>query len=251
MCNDDVTGLFSALYDAWKYCRHNCEVEIAFHGCMEAKLFCDYVESEASEEKALAVERLIQNHLGGISYRMLYHAALSHDKNKGNAIWGTMIAARNMKDSTKVMDNLTNPSVEKVFELYRQVSNEAHFFKEILRFRELESGILFAQIEPKSQILTLIAPHFENRLPLENWMIYDKTHKAFVVHEAKRQWVHVLGAQISEKKLERVSDQELEIQQLWKGFFRSISIKERESHERQRLHFPIWYRKNAVEFQES
>lgn len=243
--------MFSALYDAWKLYRHGGDVEIAFQGHVETKLFCEYIECEASEEKALAVERLIQNHLGGISYRMLYHAALSHDENKGNAIWGTMLVARKMKDSTKVMENLTESSVEKVFELYRQVSNEAHFFKEILRFQELESGIMFAQIEPKSQILTLIAPHFENRLPLENWMIYDKTHKAFVIHEAKKQWVHVLGAQIPEEKLERVSDQELEIQQLWKGFFRSISIKERESHERQRLHFPIWYRKNAVEFQES
>lgn len=47
-------------------------------------------------------------------------------------------------------------------------------YEEFIRFRELENGILFSEITPKAQILTCVADHFEDRFPLENWIIYDK-----------------------------------------------------------------------------
>lgn len=248
VCQGDITSLWSGIYDAWKECRETGEAEIAFRGLVETKFFCEYVEVVSSEEKAMAVQRMIEKHMGKEAYKMLYFASLSNDDERGNAIWGTMLAARKMEDRMKVMQHLTDSSVRKVFELYRKVSNEAHFFKEILRFRELKIGILFAKIEPKSQILTTLAPHFSNRLPLENFMIYDATHQMFVVHEAKKNWVLVSGIGIDFEGLDSYSEAEMEIEKLWKGFFQSIAIKERESYERQRLHFPIWYRKNAVEF---
>lgn len=249
VCHDNITGLLSALYDAWKERREDGEAEITFRGNIASKLFCEYVEVGSSEDKALAVQKMIQKNLGMQAYKMIYFAALSNDTEKGNAIWGTLQAARRMKDSKKVMDHLTEPSVEKTFELYRKVSNESHFFKEILRFKELESGILFAKIEPKSQVLTTIAPHFADRLPLENFMIYDEAHDEFIVHEAKKDWVLVSGVNVDFSKFERLSQEEMEIEKLWKVFFNTISIKERESRERQRQHLPIWYRKNIVEFE--
>lgn len=249
VCQDNITDLFSAIYDAWKECRETGDAEIGFRGNVETKFFCEYVEVEGSEEKAAAVQRLIENNLGAEVYKMLYFAALSSDMEKGNAIWGTMVAARKTENCTKIMQHLTEPSVRKAFELYRNVANEAHFFKEILRFRELKSGILFAKIEPKSQVLTILAPHFTNRLPLENFMIYDETHQMFVVHEAKKNWVLVSGVGVDFEGLDSYSEAELEIERLWRGFFQSIAIKERENYKGQRQHFPIWYRKNAVEFE--
>lgn len=249
VCHDHITGLYSAIYDAWKERRATGDAGIAFIGSVEQKFFCEYVECEEKEEKAIAVEKLIKTHLGMDAYWKLYHAALSGDPAKGDAILGTMFAARTLTDSTKIMEHITNPSVEKVFSLSRKVANEAHYFKEFLRFRELEGGILYAKIEPKSQILTCIAPHFADRLPLENWMIYDATHEMFVVHEARKNWILVSGESADMEQLDRLSEEEKRIQELWKGFFESISIKERESYERQRGHLPIWYRKNMVEFQ--
>lgn len=249
LCQDNITGLYSALYDAWLECRQSGGAEIELLNRYEERLFCEYIECQASEKKAAAIHQLLMNHLGEQVYRILYYAALSYEADKGNAIWGTMLAARRMTNPQRVMDHLTEESVKRTFELYRQVSNESHFFKEILRFKELESGILYAKIAPKSQVLTTIAPHFENRLPLENWMIYDETHHHMIVHEKKRRWIQVLDVDADSERFENLSQEELEIERLWKGFFTSISIKERESRQRQLQHFPIWYRKNAVEFE--
>lgn len=248
---DNSISLYSALYDAWLECRNSGAAEIELLGHYEERFFCEYVECQISEKKESAIHQLWKNHLGEQVYRILFYASLSYESDKGNAIWKTMLVARRMKNPRRVMDHLTEESVRRTFELYRQVSNEAHFFKEILRFKELESGILYAKIAPKSQVLSVIAPHFEDRLPLENWMIYDETHHHMVIHEKKRRWVQVLDVDLELEKYENLSQEEVEIERLWKGFFTSISIKERESRHRQLQHFPIWYRKNAVEFESS
>ena len=141
--------------------------------------------------------------------------------------------------------------MEKLFELRRRVGNESHFFKEILRFRELENGILYARMDPKNQVLTCIAPHFADRLPQENWLIYDGTHRVFAVHQVGKSWVLLSGEEADISRIERFSEEESEIQKLWKGFFKSISVQERESYTRQRQHLPLWYRKNMVEFEQN
>lgn len=250
ICNDHITGLFSAVYDAWLDDRDEGNVGIAFRGLMEQELFCEYIEVEEAERKVRAVERLIQKHLGTQAYMDISQAVLAHDKDKGNAVIGTMLAARKIPDSTKIMNHLGNASVEKVFELSRQVGGEAHQFKGFLRFRELASGLLFAEIEPKSQILTCIAGHFSDRLPLENFMVYDRTHNIFLVHQAGSQWILVQHDEVDFEKLNNVSEAQKEYEKLWKGFVKSISIKERENLGLQRQNLPLRYRRDIVEFRQ-
>ena len=147
------------------------------------------------------------------------------------------------------MEHLTNPFVRNVFELSRKVGNELHFFKEILRFHELEGGILYAEIEPENEILEGLIPHFENRFPLENWMIHDKGRQTAVVHEAGKRSVFVSHVEMDKERQKQYSDSEQEILKLWKQFFHDISIPERESYERQRQMVGLKYRKNMVEFE--
>ena len=101
---------------------------------------------DESAKKAIAVENLIKKHLGDEAYWHLYHAILSGDEDKGDAVLGTMLAAKKISNSKQIMNHLSEPKVQRVFELSRKVGNEAHFFKEIVRFQELKSGVLFAKI---------------------------------------------------------------------------------------------------------
>ena len=153
LCGDTLTGLFSALYDAWKAALAGRACGIAVKGEVELQLFCDYVEVEETERKAEAVITLIKKHLGTYAYQEISQAALSYDPDKGEAILGTMLAARTIPDSRKIMDHLSHPRVEKVFELSRQVGCEAHHLKGFLRFRELAGGILCARIRKRILIL--------------------------------------------------------------------------------------------------
>ena len=131
---------FSALYDAWKAALAGRACGIAVKGEVELQLFCEYVEVEETERKAEAVIALNKKHLGVYAYQEISQAALSYDPDKGEAILGTMLAARTIPDSRKIMDHLSHPKVEKVFELSRQVGCEAHHLKGFLRFRNLLKG---------------------------------------------------------------------------------------------------------------
>lgn len=249
MCNDTITGIFSAIYDAWKTRLEAQQLGIVLHGMIDQELFCEYIEVAECERKTIAVENLIKRHLGYQAYWDIYHAVLSNDREKGDAILGTMLAAREIEESREIMQHLSHPKVRKVFELSRKVSNEAAYYREILRFSELENGILFSQIEPQNQILTCLGDHFSNRFPLENWMIYDRTHKMFLVHQESQHWVLILNEELNEEAIKRVSTNEALYVNLWKGFFDSISIKERENYDLQRQHLPLRYRGHVTEFQ--
>lgn len=254
VCTDSVTGIFSAVYDAWKAQKTEEESGIALLGFIEQQLFCDYMEVEETESKAIAVENMIRKNMGLLAWHDIYQASLSADPGKGDAVLGTCLAARKLKDSKRIMEHLGHPKVRKVFELSRRVGNESHFLVEFIRFRELKSGVLYAPITPKSHVLTCIAPHFTDRFPLENWMIHDKTHRAFAVHEARKKWVLVQEAYDESQKAEyeehfqELSEKEIEYEELFRSFCKTIAIKERENPVCQRGHLPLWYRPNMVEF---
>lgn len=249
ICEDTITGMYSAIYDAWKENRTEGSNGIRLIGQFEGELFCEYHVVEESERKAAAVESLIKKNLGMYAYRCIYYALLSADPERADTVLGMMQASRGLKNPTKIMNYLSHPKVEKVFELSRSVSNEAHFYIEIVRFRELKNGILFSEIAPKSQVLTCIGEHFSDRFPLENWMIYDRTHQMYLVHEAKKQWFLMQGFELNQEEALHVSENERQYTELWKSFCKTISIEERKNPGCQRNHLPLRYREFMVEFQ--
>lgn len=247
ICSDTVTGICSALFDAWKEERHG-EAGIQLKGAIQQQLFCEYKAVIESEQKSQSLQRMIKQNLGNNAYWDIYYAILSDDSQKGEAVFRMLQAARQIDDSTKIMDYLGNSDVSKIFELSRNVSNEAHIYKEFIRFRELEGGVLFSEISPKNQVLTCIADHFADRFPLENWMIYDKNHEAVLVHRKQGRWRLVWGAELNKEAASEVSEGEKKYECLWKGFFEAISIRERENPKLQQTHLPKRYRSKMTEF---
>ena len=75
VCNDTITGIFSAIYDAWKTPILPGEIDCAERD-ENQELFCEYTESAESEKKAIAVENMIKKNLGMEVYRNIYYAIL-------------------------------------------------------------------------------------------------------------------------------------------------------------------------------
>lgn len=144
ICEDTITGIYSALHDAWKECR-DTQAGVELRGRTQRQLFCEYRIVEESEEKALRLERMIKHHLGYNAYWEIYHALLSTDDRKGTVVFEVLQEARKIRQSEKIMEHLGCPAVADVFSMSRSVSNEAHRYEEFIRFRELENGILFSE----------------------------------------------------------------------------------------------------------
>lgn len=221
----------------------------------ERRLFCEYIFCKAEERKALAVIRMIQKNLGADVYEKISYALLSADRRKAEMVFRAMLEAKKLSRKDRLMEHLGNEAVRAVFGMYRQVANEAHHYKGFVRFRELKNKTLFAKIEPKHAVLPCIAEHFADRFPQENWIIYDKTHEVFLIHEkGKRyyflqQYMCMKGDSGSAQKIAGgFSEEEMDYEALWKGFVQSISVAERENRALQNQNLPLRFRTNLVEF---
>ena len=255
VCEDSLTGIFSGIYEVWKSKMTAEEAGLEVGDSFERRLFCEYIFCKAEERKALAVIRMIQKNLGADVYEKISYALLSADRRKAEMVFRAMLEAKKLSRKDRLMEHLGNEAVRAVFGMYRQVANEAHHYKGFVRFRELKNKTLFAKIEPKHAVLPCIAEHFADRFPQENWVIYDKTHEVFLIHEkGKRyyflqQYMCMKGDSGSAQNIAGgFSEEEMDYEALWKEFVQSISVAERENRALQNQNLPLRFRTNLVEF---
>lgn len=245
-CDDTFEAIMTCIYDAWasKLGHQNIRLEIAHESNLE--LFCEYRYVSGDPIKAQKVIRTIQNKISWKAYSMIYAAAMSSSPEKVDIIYRFLLIG--LPYGKQILDQLQSPFVMALFELQRKVLNEAHYFKEFIRFSDINGEILVSKIEPKSNVLTLVAPHFADRLPSENWMIWDTLRKEAIVHPKDCDYYLTPLSNEEIQHLEesmRLPDPYIA---LWKGFFQTIGIKERKNYRCQRNMLPLWCRKNMTEF---
>ena len=139
---------------------------------------------------------------------------------------------------------LGDPDVNAAFALERNVNNEVCHFIEFLRFEERD-GMLGAVIHPKNNVLPRLRWHFCNRLPDEDFLIYDATHGVALLRQSGQ-------VQYLEMKqyVPGADAEELNWQDLWKRFFHALTVKERRNAKAQMNHAPKHFWADMVEMRE-
>lgn len=243
VCEDSFEGIMTAVYDGWVYMNKGYEVNIQPGTGYTPSFFSEYVTIDTDYEKAKKVSKSIRVKISGEAYVMVYRACQHFEEDKADAIFGFLKVGYTV--GAKVTKMLGNPSVMRVMELDRKVANEAHFFREFLRFKELKGNILYAKIEPKCSVIPFVSQHFQARFPEENWIIYDEKHTVAAVHPAGKNAILIKDKNIDEliKNMETKDGYE----DLWKVFYNAIGIEARYNPKCQRNMMPLWYRKNMTE----
>ncbi len=250
VCEDTIEGIFTAIYDAWssRYGHDNIRIEVqASEG--EGKtmeLFSEYIVVVRDNVKAGKVAKSISEKISTEAYDMVCHTAWSNSMDKADTIYRFLILGFAM--GAKVVNYLSNEVVMRIFEINRSVNNEAHQMLGFLRFKQISGNILIAKINPKNNILMLIAPHFSDRFGMENFIIYDEKRKTAILHRAGYNWVYTDAEDLNIEQMDEVSEHELEFQMLWKTFFETIAIEERTNYNLQRGNMPKRFRSNMTEF---
>lgn len=246
LCEDTPDGIFTAIYDAWAAHIPSERLSLQIESQHEFQLFTDYVYVKTDLDKAVKVARSVRSKIGQEAYEMMYKASLSYEKDKIDAIY--QFLKLGFQYGNQVVGMHAMDCVCRVFELRRNVWNENHLFEGFVRFHESEEGIMIAKISPKNQVLPLLAYHFADRFPEENFVILDEKHDTGLFHEKGKQW---FLAPLDKEMLERIWGQHLsaEYEQLWKTFFRTIAIEPRKNYKCQRNMCAIRYRDYMVEFQ--
>lgn len=195
---------------------------------------------DSNEVKANKVSKAIERLISKKALELVYHVSLSNNRNKGNIIFDFIkFGFKAKKDITLFYEH---PCVYPVCRINKQVTVEVHRFLGLLRFSELE-GVLYAQYKPDHNITEIIVGHFCDRLKNERFIIFDEGRKIAAIHFQGT--IIITDFDHIDFDTNSVEDH---VRDLWKSYFKHISIKERENLKIQYQHVPVRYRQNAVEF---
>jgi len=233
-CENSPDGILSAVFEAGVsgYGHNYIKIQpLATDYIYNIELFSEYIKVETSGKKAENVLKTIESRISHEAYFFVMSVLLSEDEDRGNVIY--QFVTYGFTIGPGVTKALQLECVARIFEIKRRVHNEAHFYKEFIRFHEVkkDTPVLMAGIEPKNRILTLVTAHFEDRFNAEYFIIYDKSHK--------------------EASFDSLLDIDGKYPDLWKVFFEAIAVEERKNYKLQRGNLALHYRKYMTEFMEN
>ena len=139
-CENTIDGIFSAIYEAGisgyghKYIRIQPLVE---GEAVNLELFSEYISVETDSQKTEKVLKAIYEKISPRAYSEVMWAIISEEADRGDVIYQFITYGFTMGD--KVCDALQIPAVKRIFAMRRKVANEAHFFREFLRFKEVRN----------------------------------------------------------------------------------------------------------------
>lgn len=246
VCEDSLEGIFTGIYKTYEEKRDHGDTFLSLTD--EPVLFAEFVEVEPDRHKTLKVINTLQKRFGEDDYLSLCKALASEDPGKAQAVYRTVVYGlqRNSRPG-HLFDNLAEDNVHKAFSLARGTSREICHLQGFVRFQELEKKVLYSAIGPKNNVLTFLMPHFSDRLPQENFVLFDETRNLFGIHPASRQWYLLQGEEAVSPVL-HLSEEEERYQELFRSFCRTIAIRERRNLKLQRNMLPLRFREYMIEF---
>ena len=142
-------------------------------------------------------------------------------------------------------NDITGRYMQPLYNGVRALDGEAEAFKGFVRFSEL-GGVLGSEIEPKNRVLPVLRSHFCARYRNEKFFIYDRTHKEALFYACGKAIIRPLDS----FQMAPPNETEMTYRLLWKRFYDTVAIKERENPRCRQTHMPKRYWNTMTEFQD-
>ena len=203
------------------------------------------------EAKSGRVWQGLQKKLMVVSCNMLRYVWLSELPGSDELIFRYICKAFDNKHSIEM--NFADCDVLDMRNLAKKVVKERMRLIELVRFQKAADDIFFAPVSPDHNSLPLTLEHFTDRFADQKWIIYDIKRNYGYYYDLKTVTEMMLDSKdlFPEGKLDEklMAEDEKLFQELWKGYFKSMTIKERINLKLQRQHLPERYWKYLTEKQ--
>jgi len=242
-------GLLTAVFDA--YNRKTFPDRLLDEAEVEP-LFTDECYTVITDEaKSDRVWQGLRKKLMPISCNMLRYVWLSELPGSDELIFRYIRKAFDSKHSIEL--NFADDDVLQVRNMAKKVDKERCRLIELVRFQKAADDIFFAPVSPDHNSLPLTLEHFSDRFADQKWIIYDTKRNYGYYYDLKTVSEMTLDSKdlFPEGKLDEklMAEDEKLFQDLWKGYFKSMTIKERINLKLQRQHLPERYWKYLTEKQ--
>jgi len=146
--------------------------------------------------------------------------------------------------SPTLLESLSHPVVYAVEQYEHRLLRALHQMVGFARFESVETGVLYARIEPPQNVLPLMGHHFKKRFGSESFIIHDLKRATALVHTHGTLELH----DVHNYDLPRTDSDEKRFAELWRLFFENVCIESRRNEKLQRQHVPLLYRRWMTEF---
>ena len=231
-------GILTAIFEAYE--KKEDPESIVSQGFYQISLDSAAREISTDEEKSRRVYNAVIRKMSQQAIETMYKAWLSEYREIGTALYKYIKIG--LKLGPQILSYLQNPDVSLVSGLADKVTFEAHRFLGILRFKKLTNGLYYAKIEPDNNITMLIAEHFEKRFSDQPWIIHDAKRNIFALYDTNQ--VIFINEDI---RIDTDNDKDIIFEELWKNYFRAISIEDRRNPRLQKRYLPRRYWRNLTE----
>lgn len=235
-------GFLTCVYDYY-YSDGKAE-EFACAWSAPSDFIHELIQISTSQEKAKRVFDAIKDKIGLEALRNIFTVFLSEEP--GMEILLLNYIKLGFKVGKKIDLHMHNESVLDVIKTCRRVNFESHRLCGFIRFKCVGHELYYAAIEPDHNILTLLAPHFVERFSNQRWIIQDVKRELALLYNNHNWIIAPMSSEASKRFLSAKDDL---YEKLWKAYYRTVSIEERENPKLRRRLMPSRYWKYIIETQ--
>ncbi len=240
-------GLLCALFDAYA----GRAFPDALAGPDEpGPMFTERVHQVVTQrEKSDRVWRGLERKLPREVRNMLMHVWMSEEAGSDLLLLRYM---RRVFDSPQgIATDFTDGDVLEARKIAQKVGKEALYIIQFVRFCKAGDGTYFAPVSPRHNALPFALAHFSDRFADQRWMIYDirRRYGYYYDLETVSEVTLLDDANFPDGKLDErlMAEDEKRFQELWRGYFKSMAIRERINPKLHRQHMPRRFWKYLTE----
>ncbi len=231
-------GLLTCIYES--YYRKEVPKKIMIDNNQESFLI-NKVSIKTDKKKSSKVYKSIETKISNRALKNVFYAFFSEIKDVEIMIYKYLRLG--WKIGGKVDRKHSDDIVLAIHDLKRKVSSESHALLGLARFQVLKDNIYYSKIEPKYNVVGLLAKHFLQRLNDQYWVIHDVKRNIGAFYN-KDKWII---KDMNVKHELQFDEEEEEYQRLWKEYFNNIAIKNRINPKLQKRNMPMRYWKHLIE----
>ncbi len=231
-------GLLTAIYEA--FYRRIAPEDIVPQERHKPDLLTTPTFIEACPEKADKVYNSILKKISKETLQYIYYVFISEEENAGRYIFDYLRLGWRL--GFDINQHLLDPRVMKIHQISKRVTREKHRMLGLLRFQRI-GELYYAELEPDYNIVGLLAPHFAERMSDQNWMIHDLKREIAALYD-RQEWVLI---DADKDDIPKPEARETTYEELWKAYYKHISIPERKNPKLQKRCMPVRYWKHLTE----
>lgn len=226
-------GILTAVFEAY-YRKEDPDAILAEKG-LQQDFTTSYTFITTDPVKSDRVYASIRRNISEDALKNIYHILLSEEADAGTLIYRYLKLGWKM--GGRVDLHLSDNTVFRVMDINRRLEHEVHRLLGFVRFRQVEGGIFYSSISPDNNVVELLAPHFEERLSDQKWIIHDVRREVAALYNSKN-WI---VSEFSADDIPCSTEDEKRFAGLWKEFFNALEIPSRKNPKLQRRLMPRRY----------